>query len=267
MPANRWRAIATDLRGRIDRGEWVAGDQLPTNRELMEHYRTTSQATVARAIGALVAEGVLVSDPAAPRHGVHVRSRHLVRRDLVAGLRMEYERAVAGDNADGSGGGLFEAATGTEPGHLDVQISYDADSASNTVAEALGIPTQTALLCRTFRYVIDGTPHQLVTSYMTREVSEAAGLTSPADEQVGRGTIAQLRGGGIHVDSVIIDMEARLPSEAEVQELAIPTGVPVFAHQRIMRTGRQPVEVSFAIVPGDRVSYTLNVQLGTEVVA
>lgn len=265
MPVNRWRAIVTDLRGRIERGEWSPGDQMPTNRELMQRYRTTSQAMVARAIAVLVAEGVLVSDPAAPRRGVHVRSRHLVHRDLVAGLRMEYERAAAGDDEDANSVGLFEAATGTESGNLVIDITYGLAIAEHALARILGIAEGAALLRRTFQYVIEDTPHQLVTSYMTQEVSDAAGLVDPSSERVGRGTIAQLRGADIHIDSVIIEMEARLPTATEVHELAIPAGVPVFAHRRVMRAAGQPIEMSFAVAPGDRVAYTLNVELGEEV--
>lgn len=267
VTANRWRAIAADLRERIERGEWASGDRLPTNRQLMDHYDTTSQATVARAIAALVAEGVLVSDPVAPRRGVHVRSRHLVRRDLVAGLHMEYERAAMGNDEDADSVGLFEAATGTEPSHLSVDVTYDSAVADNVIAQILGTTEGAALLRRTFRYAIKGTPHQLVTSYMTREVSDAAGLVDASNERVGRGTIAQLRSVDIHIDSVTIEIEARLPTASEVRELAIPAGVPVFANRRVMRAAGQPVEVSFAVVPGDRIAYTLNVDLAKEAVA
>ncbi|MGH3694052.1 MAG: UTRA domain-containing protein [Pseudonocardiaceae bacterium] len=195
-----------------------------------------------------------------------MRSRHLVRRDLVAGLRMEYERAAAGDDEDANSVGLFEAATGTESDNLAIDITYDSAIAEDELARILGIAEGATLLRRTFRYIIEGTPHQLVTSYMTRKVGEAAGLAGASSERAGRGTIAQLRGADIHVDSVTIEIEARLPTATEVHELAIPPGVPVFAHRRVMQAAGQPVEISFAVVPGDRVAYTLNVELGKEVV-
>lgn len=257
MSARRWRGIADDLHARIKRGEWMPGDLLPPHRDLMRHYRTTSQATIARAIAALISEGMLVSDPAAPRRGVRIRSRHTVQRDLVAGLRLEYQRAMAGEEGDEVG--LFEAMTGISG--LDVQISYDRVAADTNTARSLSIAEGTLLLSRTFCYTIEGTPHQIVRSYMTADVAHTAGLTAATGERPGRGTIAQLRDADINVDRVTIDMEARVPTAAEVSELAILTGVPVFAHRRTMYAADHPVEMSIAIVPGDRVSYVLNVDL------
>ena len=259
MPVNRWRAIADDLRRRIERGEWAPGDQLPPHRDLMESYATTSQATLARAMAALTAEGLLVSDPRAPRRGVYVRSSRLVRRDLVAGLRMEHQRAVAGD--DGGGFGLFETATGLTPGSLDVDVTYAAATADASSAAALDIAQGDPVLRRTFRYTIEGTPHQVVCSYMSLDSATAAGLVDASSEQIGLGTIAHLRRAGIYVDRVGIEMQARVPSPAEAVDLAVPPGVPVFSHQRTMYAGERPVETSIAVVAGDRVAYTLNVDL------
>ncbi|MGH3904849.1 MAG: GntR family transcriptional regulator [Pseudonocardiaceae bacterium] len=257
MPVQRWRGIADDLRARIERGEWTSGDLLPPHRDLMRYYRTTSQATIARAIAALVSEGMLVSDPAAPRRGVRVRSRHLVQRDLVAGLRLEYQRAMSGE--EGGEVGLFEAMTGI--GGLDVQISYELIAADVHVARSLDVVEGTPLLVRTFCYTIEGTPHQVVRSHMTADVAHAAGLTAVTCERPGRGTIAQLRDADIHVDRVKIEMEARVPTTTEVNELAILAGVPVFAHRRVMYAAHHPVEMSMAVVAGDRVSYIVNVDL------
>ncbi|MGH3564787.1 MAG: GntR family transcriptional regulator [Pseudonocardia sp.] len=137
MPANRWRAIADDLRRRIEHGEWTAGDVLLTQRDLMREYDTTAQGTVARALSALINEGVLIADPSAPRRGTRVRSQHRVRRDLIAGMRMEYAQAEAGE---GRGVGLFEQLTGATPDTFDVVISYESAAADPTVAGTLGLP-------------------------------------------------------------------------------------------------------------------------------
>lgn len=259
MPANRWRAIADDLRQRIERGEWAAGDVLPTQRELMRQYDTTANGTVARALSALTAEGVLVADPSAPRRGTRVRSRHRVQRDLIAGLRMEYEQAVAGDH--GGGTGLFEQMTGTSPGDVEVAIRYESAGAPPAVAAVLGVPESTTVLMRTFRYSIERTPHQLVMSYMSADVARAAGLTDDSCERPGVGTIAQLREAGVDVGRVTITLEARIPTLEETTELAVPPGVPVFAHERVMYVAERPVEMSRAVVAGDRVAYFFDVDL------
>lgn len=58
-----YRRIVDDLRARIGRGEWPPGGQLPSTRELVEHYRRfydyprLSTLTVRRAIEMLIESG------------------------------------------------------------------------------------------------------------------------------------------------------------------------------------------------------------------
>jgi GntR family transcriptional regulator len=73
--------------------------------------------------------------------------------------------------------------------------------------------------------------------------------------------MAQLHSGGIDVDRVSLTLETRMPTENETDELAIPPGTPVYEHWRVMHSNGEPVEVSTAVVPGDRVAYTLDVPL------
>lgn len=262
MPAPRWRGIADDLRERIKCGEWTVGQQLPTHREFMAHYGVTSQATVARALAALTAEGVLMSDPAAPRRGMRVRSRHLFWRHLVGDLRMEHERAVT--DYDGELG-LFEANTGADPDDTNVDITYESVVADAAIAERLGLAEGAPLLQRTFRYVFKGTPHQLARSYLDADLADTAGLADALGERPGLGTVGQLRAADVHVDRVRIELESRIPTQTEVDELAVPAGVPVFVLQRVMYAAERPVETLTAVVPGDRVAYTLTVELATGV--
>lgn len=259
MPANRWRAIADDLRRRIERGEWDAGAVLPTQRDLMREYETTAQGTVARALSALIDEGVLIADPSAPRRGTRVRSQRQVRRNLHAGLRMEYEQARTGEHGDV---GLFEQMTDTASDALDVAVSYESAEADSSIASVLEVPTGAPLLVRTFRYAIEGTPHQLVTSYLAKEIADTANLTDASCERPGVGTIAQLWDAGIEVEDVAITLEARLPTPDEVAALAVRSGVPVFAHERVMfARNERPVEMSRAVIAGDRVAYSLRINL------
>lgn len=260
VPAARWRDIADDIRARIARGEWAPGDQLPPQRDLMTLYGTSSRSTIARAMNALVAEGVLHTDPSAPRSGMHVRARHLVRRDLIAGLRLEHDRAVSGDT---SAQGLFEATTGvTDP--VEVNITYEHNVIDTAAAALLDLTAGAPLLLRTFRYAIDGEPHQLVWSYLPEATAHAAGMTDEAAEIVGRGTIAQLLDAGITVDRVQLELESRIPTTAEIGELSIAGGVPVVVQRRISYAAGRPVAMQEGVVPGDRIAYTLTIDLARE---
>lgn len=56
----RYREIADELRGRVERGEFVAGRLLPSESELSERYRA-SRVTIRRALEALRTEGLVAS--------------------------------------------------------------------------------------------------------------------------------------------------------------------------------------------------------------
>ena len=66
-----YRRIETDLRRRIEGGQWLTGAMLPSRRDLAQEYQVSS-VTVGRAIEALVAENLLRADS---RRGTFVSSR------------------------------------------------------------------------------------------------------------------------------------------------------------------------------------------------
>jgi DNA-binding GntR family transcriptional regulator len=55
-PQVPYRAIADALRARLDAGEWLPGEQLPSASQLGEQYGT-SRTTAARAVRVLADEG------------------------------------------------------------------------------------------------------------------------------------------------------------------------------------------------------------------
>ncbi|MGH3322713.1 MAG: GntR family transcriptional regulator [Streptosporangiaceae bacterium] len=58
-PVPLYHQVKTDLRARIQRGDWRPGDQIASEAELCERYGA-SRITIRRALGDLVSEGVLV---------------------------------------------------------------------------------------------------------------------------------------------------------------------------------------------------------------
>jgi GntR family transcriptional regulator len=221
----------------------------------MAEYGVRSRSQLDRALRELEADGLI---DAIQGSGIYVRVRHLVRRDLVAGIRMEHERAIAGQRA----GGLFELMTGTESNSLTVETDYDWTAATGRIPELLGVEPASELLVRTFKYAIEGVPHQIARSHLPAETARRAGLEGPESEQVGVGTIAQLIDAGIEIGRVQITLETRMPTASETRDLSIPRGTSVYEHTRVMfTTEEQPVEVSTAVVPGDRVAYVLDINL------
>lgn len=253
-PEGKGPEIAAKLRRQISDGTLQPGDKLPPVRQLMASYGVKSYSVIHQVIRDLTAEGLLSSRH---RDGVYVREarpRHLFR-NLVAGLRIEYDRAHAGNDDNG----LFEAATGADD--VTVDTVYDWIPAPERAAEALQIEPGTKILKRVFRYTVDGLPHQRTTSYMTLEVADASGLTSADVERPGRGTIAQLLDGGVEVDQAYVLLGTRPPTAAEAADLSIPPGTSVYEHFRTMYAAGRPVEFSTSIVPGDRVAYVFDINL------
>lgn len=243
------------LRRRIEDGEYQPGDKLPRLQELMAEYGVRSRSQLDRALRELEADGLIT---AIQGSGIYVRARHLVTRDLAAGIRMEHERALSGHKADG----LFELTTGTETRSLTVTTDYEWTTASGRIAGLLGIEPTADVLIRTFKYAIDRVPHQIARSHLPADTARRAGLVGPESERVGIGTIAQLYSIGVEVARVQVTLEARMPTAAEVRDLSIPRGTPVYEHTRVMfSTEQEPVEVTTAVVPGDRVSYVLDIDL------
>lgn len=253
-PGSRATEVANDLRERIAAGEYQPGDRLPRLVDLMDAYGIKSRAVMDRMLRVLVAEGLITVIQGS---GIYVRKRHLVRRDLVAGLRLEYLRALSGDSSEG----IFEAMTGAHGLHVDPHYAWIG--APERIADLLNIPVGAPVLERTFTYTIGGTPHQIARSYLPVDLAAKAGLTSDKEERRGTSTMAQLYAAGIPIGRARIDIQTRMPTKDETDQLAIPPGTPVYEHWRCMyqRGASTPVEVSTAIVPGDRVAYVLNVDL------
>jgi DNA-binding GntR family transcriptional regulator len=57
-----YRAVSVALRERIDSGEWLPGEQLPTVRQLAETY-DVSVTTVRRALALLAHDGLVTVTP------------------------------------------------------------------------------------------------------------------------------------------------------------------------------------------------------------
>lgn len=240
-PTPLWVEIAAGLRRRVADGEWQPGDRLPPMRQLAAEYGAGSHMPVNRAVMALVNEGVLSTDPAAPRRGVRVRSAQVITRDLFGSAPSE--------------GTTFEAETGADG--VEVTVSYEWGPASAEVAQLLSIDPGTEVLTRTFRYALDGTPHQLAREHMRADLARACGLTGPDAEVPGRHTSAWLKAAGVHMRREHLVLLARTPTADERDELAIPLGIPVFEKTVTSYDAEDaPLDARRVLVVSDRIIYT-----------
>lgn len=242
--------IQADLAEAIREGRYRPGDRLPGVEELMARYKTRSRGTVGRALEALEAEGLVTVIQGS---GVWVRERHLVVRDPVADARREYELAVGGGEPAGS-------LVGTLIGEADVTVrcrywwEYDAP---RRVRDVLELARGRLTLAREWLFRRGTEPYQLVRSYLPGEVATQLGLRSEADERPGAGTMAHLVAGGLPLGEIVGEIEARMPSRPEREQLKILPGTPVLETWRTLYSRRpdaRALEVACAIVPADRVA-------------
>ncbi|MEU4345354.1 GntR family transcriptional regulator [Nocardia sp. NPDC023852] len=195
---------------------------------------------VNRAVMSLVSEGVLTTDPTAPRRGVRVRSTQVLTRDLFgnSGLPVSFEEETGADG-------------------VEVDVTYDWVDAPLDIAELLQIPEGTDILVRTYRYSLDGTPHQIAREHMRADLARACGLTSPDVEVPGRHTGAWLERAGVRLHREHLVLLTRNPTADEREALAVPVGVPVY--EKTLTTYDEadaPLDARRILVVADRIIYT-----------
>lgn len=255
-PRTIWKDIADDLRRRVEAGEWAVGERLPTVRELMEEYKTPTQGAMIRAISTLTGEGLLITDPQAPRRGVRVRSR----RELSRKGSSRYSRT-----SDGLAPNMQEAAAGGW--HDEVTAERGRAAASESVAERLGIRPGDPVTVARYLWLVDGQPVQVGTQYEPLALVEHTSIEEPVDGTRGNpGVIARFDSIGIHVDRVEEETRARMPSPEECELLQLGAGVPILHVTRTHWAGDIAVETADIAICGDRmvITTTHNVPLPGE---
>lgn len=245
-PPTIWRDIADDLRRRVEAGEWAPGDKIPPVRQLMEQYKTPSQAALVRAISTLVNEGVLLTDPKAPRRGVRVQARpQLFRRGA-----SRYTRTP-----EGVAPNMTEAAAGGW--HDEVTAERWREDASEPIAARLRIEPGDLVTVARYIWLVDGHPVQVGTQYEPLALVGGTTIEEPVDGTRGNpGVIARFDTIGIHVDRVEEQTRARMPSEEESRLLQLGTGVPILHIVRTHWAGETAVETADIAIRSDRMVIT-----------
>lgn len=244
--------IAADLRQQILNGAYSGEQRFPRIRDLMDHYSVAS-GTIDRAVKILVRDGLL---NVVHGRSITVRTPRRIRRDLIKDLRLEYERAITGDDSEG----LFEAMLGdSDIEGAEVIDSHTHIPASADVAAALDIEPGADVLLRSFRYILGEEPFQTANLYMPADLAERAGL--PEAERKGLGSIAHLRNAGAEPDRATISIITRRPTSAETTALAIPDGTSVVQRTRRLFSAGRPVELAATIVAADQVEHFLDIPL------
>ncbi|MEV0850614.1 GntR family transcriptional regulator [Streptomyces sp. NPDC049954] len=234
MALPKYEQIATDLRGRIVRGELEAGEPLPSERELIERW-SVARATVVKALSVLRQEQLIET-----RHGVGSTVRARIPLARTAGER--YETALAT-------GHVYTAGE-----HAQI-IAADLAPAPDHVATGLGIETGDRI-ARRQRVTFEGeTPVATSTSYFTAAVAEAAPRLL-LRERVREGTtryVEQETGRRPHTGRDWWSSRLATDEELELLQLEGPAAVTEVRHN-VYDTEGAPLAYEVGVSPAGRWS-------------
>jgi GntR family transcriptional regulator len=239
---SRYLDIATQIRARIEAGEWPPGARLPRLDDLAREY-DANRNTIARAIAELETAGYVW---AVQGRGIAVRYGTMRPRRPRGDLVKRNEQAT---------GYSFPSATSQEMWIRHGEVTNaPAKLDDPRIAKLLGVPVDSEVLRR---YRVTGppseAPFQINISWIHPRVAHlaadvdanpAAGEWLYRIERAGHWPIAWME---FH--------RVRMPTKQEAAVLEIPTSLPVLeiVRQGVSGTDDLPVEVTEYIIAGDRV--------------
>ncbi|MYZ35972.1 MULTISPECIES: GntR family transcriptional regulator [unclassified Streptomyces] len=236
----KYQRIADALRDAVRTGEYGPGARLPGENDLMAAYGV-ARMTARQALGVLQSEGIAESRKGA---GVFVRSFRPLRRRGVERL--------SGDRWN-EGRSIWSTDTEDRPLVVD-QLGVTEEPAPERIVRALGIDPGDAVCVRSRRYVLEGKPVLLATSFLPAALVTGSAITR---EDTGPGGIyARLGDLGFRPVHFREEVRSRMPSQDEANRLSLSAGTPVMLICRTAFTveGR-PVEVNEMTL--DSASYVL----------
>lgn len=239
-----FRQIADQLRDAITRGRFREGDKLPSEAELVEHYRV-SRMTVRNSLSVLIGEGLVHAEHG---KGVFVRPRPPVRR-------LASDRFARRHRENGKAAFLVEADAAGSRAAVD-SLEVKEEKPSPEIAQLLGAARR--VLVRRRRYLLDGRPVEFAVSYLPTDIARGTPIAEP-DPGPG-GIYARLEELGHRLSHFEEEIRARMPTPAEVKLLHLAAGVPVIHLVRTAHdTEGRPVEVCDTVMAAD--AYVLSYRL------
>lgn len=229
-------AIARDLREKISQGELRPGDQIPTEKALMEEYGVSVTA-VRSAIQQLRGEGLIVS-----RQG----------KGSFVSEQKEIFRTAARYRRNGMAPNLAEEKDGGWVN--EVRAEHSEIPATKDIAQRLQIQVDEMVSQAIYRWRVDGELVQISTQWEPLSITGNTPIRRPAGAEVGApDVITRFDSIGFRVTLVDEETRARMPTPEEIQLLRLPEGVPVLRIRRTHFSGETPVETANIVIRADRL--------------
>ncbi len=247
-----YERIVDGLRAEIVDGRRAAGERLPSEHELADHYGT-SRPTVRRAVARLKAEGLVVTSQG---RGAFVRPKPHVRLVITgSNYRKHRELGLPGFNAQ-----ALEQGQAPEQELLEVA----SVSAPTEVAMRLEIEDGSPVVVRRRVFLADGEPVALCDSYYPAGLADGTPIAEARKIRGGVHALIEDPAGPIRrrIARSIDDLVSRMPTPQEAAALRLPQGVPV---TRVVRTvldsHDEPVEIQETIAVADRHEFRYEVSM------
>ncbi|MFE2435510.1 GntR family transcriptional regulator [Streptomyces sp. NPDC059409] len=236
----KYQRIADTLREAIRSGEYGPGDRLPGENDLMAAHGV-ARMTARQALSVLRDEGVAEARKGA---GVFVREFRPLRRRGIQRLAQQQW---------GNGRSIWSADIENRSLEVD-QVTVSEEAAPEGVAAVLDLAGGESVCVRRRRFVLDGKPVLLATSYLPAALVAGSAITQ---EDTGKGgTYARLAELGYKPVHFREEIRSRMPSSEEATQLSMSAGTPVVLVCRTAFTDAgRPVEINEMTL--DAASYIL----------
>ncbi|RZU50715.1 GntR family transcriptional regulator [Krasilnikovia cinnamomea] len=232
--------IAARVREAIESGVLQPGDRVPGENLLMTRY-AVSRWTAREALALLANSGLITK---VPKVGTFVRDQRRLQRKP---RRYRRQRGTAEFATEARAAGL----------HPDIEADSRVVEAAEDIAARLEIPAGTEVMRTEYRFLADGRPIQLATSFEPFDLTRDTPIERPEEGPLaGTGVITRMDSIGVEITRVAEEVSTRLPSPGETEALRVPSGVPVFCIHRTFSTDQRPVEIADIVIPGDRYALT-----------
>lgn len=232
--------IADVLRRQIADGDLAPGDQLPTERELMELHRVSASVTRS-AIAQLRSEGLVDSQQG---KGTFVRNPSRIVR--YSSTRYSRDAGAEAPNIDEAQRvGLDDR----------VEASVDTGAATEDVASRLAIAAGDPVSRASYLWLVDGEPVQMSIQWEPLAVTGGTPIEVPSGSERGApSVIARFDTINIRVSHVTEHLQSRMPYPDEMDSLRMPDGVPLIIMERTHYAKTLPVETATIKIRADKVA-------------
>jgi GntR family transcriptional regulator len=225
-----YRQIASMLREAISSGQIEAGERLPSEAALIDHFGV-ARMTVRQAVQELRSEGLVTSEHG---RGVFVRPAPPIRR-------LASDRFARRHRASGKAAFTVEAEKSGYTPQVD-NITVTRERPNPTVAERLRLTSDDDVVVRSRRYLADGRPVETAISYIPAAFAQG---TKIEQTDTGPGGIyARLEEAGHTLARFTEEVGARMPTPEERRALQLPAGAPVLI---VVRTAYDTNDVAVEV--------------------